>query len=98
MPIPTIAACCQIHTRLGPILLAATDAGLAGVWFEGQRHHPDTTAWPRGDAHPVLRDAARQLEQFFDGRRQRFELPLDLRPDPDKAGTICARTRVRTTR
>jgi len=79
MQIPSITACCQIHTRLGPILLAATDAGLAGVWFEGQRHHPDTNGWPRDDAHPVLCDAALQLEQFFDGRRLRFELPLDLR-------------------
>ena len=47
MPIPSIAACKHIHTRLGPMLLAATEAGLAGAWFEGQRHHPDTAAWPR---------------------------------------------------
>ncbi len=79
MRIPCITACCNIDTRLGPITLAATDNGLAGAWFEGQRHHPDTTAWLRDDAHPVLQETARQLAQFFDGRRQHFELPLDLR-------------------
>ena len=79
MPIPSIAACKHIHTRLGPMLLAATEAGLAGAWFEGQRHHPDTAAWPRDEAHPVLREAALQLQQFFDGQRQRFTLTLDLR-------------------
>lgn len=78
MRTPPTTACCHFDTRLGPITLAATDDGLAGAWFEGQRHHPDTAPWPRDDAHPVLREAARQLAQFFDGRRQHFELPLDL--------------------
>ena len=79
MQMTSVTAYCQFQTQLGPILLAATEAGLAGAWFEGQRHHPDTAAWPRDDAHPLLHEAALQLGQFFDGRRQRFELPLDLR-------------------
>ena len=29
-----------IATPLGPLLLARTPSGLAGAWFEGQRHHP----------------------------------------------------------
>ena len=31
---------------LGRMIVAATDLGLAGIWFEGQRHLPDTSGWP----------------------------------------------------
>jgi methylated-DNA-[protein]-cysteine S-methyltransferase len=67
---------------LGPMTLAATPNGLAGVWFDGQRHGPDTSAWRRDPSHPVLQGAIAQLADYFAGRRLRFDLPLDL-----KAGT-----------
>ncbi|MFC5498067.1 methylated-DNA--[protein]-cysteine S-methyltransferase [Caenimonas terrae] len=63
---------------LGPMIVAATDRGLAGIWFEGQRHLPDTTAWPHAPDHPLLREAVAQLGDYFAGRRTQFELPLDL--------------------
>jgi methylated-DNA-[protein]-cysteine S-methyltransferase len=63
---------------LGPMILAASDAGLAGLWFEGQRHLPDTAGWPVRDDHPVLRQARAQLDDYFAGRRTAFDLPLDL--------------------
>jgi len=63
---------------LGPMILAATDTGLAGVWFEGQRHHPDLASWPVNDQHPVLVTAKQQLTDYFAGRRRRFDLPLDI--------------------
>jgi len=65
-------------TPLGPVLLAATPRGLAGVWFEGQRHHPAVDGWPLDPTHPVLQEAMRQLDDYFAGRRRGFELPLDL--------------------
>ena len=63
---------------LGPMTLAATDAGLAGVWFAGQRHHPDLASWPVNDRHPVLVAARQQLTDYFAGRRSHFDLPLDI--------------------
>jgi methylated-DNA-[protein]-cysteine S-methyltransferase len=67
------------HTSpLGPVLLAATPQGLAGLWFEGQRHHPDASAWPLDPSHAVLREAMRQLDAYFEGTRATFDLPLDL--------------------
>lgn len=65
-------------TTLGPVLLAATPRGLAGLWFDGQRHHPDTTGWHFDPAHPVLLAAIAQLDDYFAGRRTTFDLPLDL--------------------
>jgi methylated-DNA-[protein]-cysteine S-methyltransferase len=63
---------------LGPMLLAATDRGLAGLWFEGQRHGPDSTGWREQPDHALLRAAVMQLDDYFAGRRLHFELPLDL--------------------
>lgn len=63
---------------LGTVIVAATGRGLAGLWFEGQRHLPDTSGWPTADDHPVLRQAVAQLADYFAGRRTVFDLPLDL--------------------
>ena len=63
---------------LGPMIVAATDAGLAGLWFEGQRHLPESSGWPQAPAHPVLVQAVAQLDEYFAGRRSGFDLPLDL--------------------
>lgn len=63
---------------MGEMILATTDRGLAGVWFDGQRHLPDTRDWPRDDRHPILLRAVAQLDEYFAGSRDRFDLPLDL--------------------
>jgi methylated-DNA-[protein]-cysteine S-methyltransferase len=66
------------ESPLGTMIVAATARGLAGLWFEGQRHLPDHSAWRRDDEHPVLREAVAQLAQYFSGERTVFDLPLDL--------------------
>ncbi|MDH6593514.1 methylated-DNA-[protein]-cysteine S-methyltransferase [Variovorax sp. TBS-050B] len=68
----------HIDTPLGGITMAATDQGLAGVWFDQQRHWPDTTGWQTRDDHPVLVEAGTQLRDYFAGRRKVFDMPLDL--------------------
>jgi methylated-DNA-[protein]-cysteine S-methyltransferase len=68
----------HLDCPLGGITLAATDEGLAGVWFDQQRHWPVTTGWVPDAEHPVLRQAAAQLHDYFAGRRTHFDLPLDL--------------------
>ncbi len=64
---------------LGPLLLAASGRGLAGLWFEGQRHWPQaSTGWHAQPGHPVLELARRQLDAYFAGTLQAFDLPLDM--------------------
>lgn len=63
---------------LGTMILAATDTGLAGAWFDGQRHLPECSGWREAPQHPVLREAMAQLGDYFAGRRAAFDLPLTL--------------------
>ncbi len=71
--------CATYDSPLGPMLLAARGGGLAGLWFEGQKHWPQGCAgWRRDDRHPVLVQARDQLDGYFAGRRARFDLPVDL--------------------
>jgi methylated-DNA-[protein]-cysteine S-methyltransferase len=74
----------QAHTRLdtalGPVVMAASARGLCGLWFEGQQHQPDPSAWPLDDAHPLLIQAAAQVNAYLAGEARSFELPLDLSP------------------
>ncbi|KQP37124.1 methylated-DNA--[protein]-cysteine S-methyltransferase [Pseudorhodoferax sp. Leaf274] len=68
----------RIDTPLGAMVLSASDLGLNGAWFDGQRHQPAPDAWPQAPQHPVLQAAQAQLHGYFGGRRTGFDLPLDL--------------------
>ncbi len=82
MPFHSSTVQIRTPTPLGTVRLAASCAGLCGLWFEGQRHLPraldDPIAWPEAPAHPLLREAAAQLQQYLQGQRRQFDLPLDL--------------------
>lgn len=69
------------NSPLGPMILAASDLGLCGVWFEGQRHGPSDDhlrGWTSVTAHPLLQEASAQLQAYFKGDLSHFDLPLDL--------------------
>ncbi len=67
---------------LGTIIVAATSQGLAGLWFDGQRHLPQeltgAPVWPVDEEHPVLKKVMAQLAEYFAGQRSQFDVPLDL--------------------
>jgi methylated-DNA-[protein]-cysteine S-methyltransferase len=72
-----------VTSPLGPVVIAATGKGLAGLWFaENQRFLPleltGPTAWQDGVSHPVLQQTSQQLGEYFAGQRSQFDLPLDL--------------------
>src|SRR3954467_6761021 len=70
---------------VGPLLLAATDAGVVRVSFAREGFDDVLVALaqlisPRVLEAPARLDAARrQLEEYFAGRRTAFDVPLDHR-------------------
>ena len=62
---------------LGPILLAADDIGLTGLWFEGQKYfalHLDPE-WEEREL-PLFETAKRWLDLYFSGKEPDFSVPL----------------------
>ena len=74
-----------VDSPVGPLLLAATEGGLVRVAYACEGHDRVLSSLaarvsPRILAAPRRLDsAARQLEEYFAGRRTRFDLSLDLR-------------------
>jgi methylated-DNA-[protein]-cysteine S-methyltransferase len=66
-----------LNTPHGAMLVAATDRGLSGVWFKGQKYFPATQGWTRDAQHAVVRRAKKELTEFFAGKRRRFSVALD---------------------
>ncbi len=73
-----------IDSPIGPLLLAATPAGLVRIAFAGEDHDTVLAALASAISPRILRaprrldDAARQLDEYFAHGRRRFELSLDL--------------------
>jgi methylated-DNA-[protein]-cysteine S-methyltransferase len=65
---------------VGKLLVAATERGLARIHFghEGQEEELARTFGVRVLRAPVD-EVRRELDEYFDGKRQSFDLPIDLR-------------------
>ena len=68
----------ELRSPVGRLKLVASDEGLAAVLWENDRPQrvPMHVA-EADDNHPVLREAERQLTEYFARRRTTFDLPLD---------------------
>lgn len=78
-----------IATPLGPVRLHATERGICRLELPAAAPAGNAGDAPRAPSrgaeapllppYPCLTAAARQLEEYFAGRRRRFDCPLDLR-------------------
>ena len=74
-----------VDSPVGSLLLAATDRGLVRVAFAGEGHDAVLEMLARQVSPRILRApqrldlAARELDEYFAGRRTGFDLALDLR-------------------
>ena len=64
----------SMSSPVGELTFTGTRHGLGGVWFDTDRHRQDRSGWLRDDA--LFAEARRQLQEYFDGTRQVFELKL----------------------
>jgi methylated-DNA-[protein]-cysteine S-methyltransferase len=66
-----------MDSPIGPLTLVAEHERLACVYMTEHRHAPDGDEFgPAAPADGVLGAAVAQLQQYFDGERTEFDLPL----------------------
>jgi methylated-DNA-[protein]-cysteine S-methyltransferase len=68
-----------VPSPIGNLKLVASDKGLAAILWENDkprrvRVRPDT----EDNKHPVLLETERQLNEYFAGKRNEFEVPLEM--------------------
>lgn len=68
---------------LGPILLAADETGLTGLWFEAQKYFPSFLGVDYQEKEtPVLTETVRWLDVYFSGKDPGFLPPLHPQGSP----------------
>ena len=68
---------------LGPILLAADETGLTGLWFEAQKYFPSFLGVDYQEKEtPVLTETARWLDVYFSGKDPDILPPLHPQGSP----------------
>lgn len=68
---------------LGPILLAADETGLTGLWFEAQKYFPSFSGVEYQEKEtPVLTETVRWLDVYFSGKDPGFLPPLHPQGSP----------------
>lgn len=82
MRLDALVAQARFGSPLGPLTAAATDKGLAGLWFDGQAHHPGPLAARVNPRHPVLARAQREFDAYWMDASTKFTVPLDLMGTP----------------
>lgn len=78
MRLTSLIAQTRFDSPLGPLTAAATEHGLAGLWFDDQAHHPGPLAAPHDPKQRWLAQARDELAAYWNGAATRFRVPLDL--------------------
>lgn len=67
-----------MDSPVGPLAVVMSNDGLMRLEFHRNRNIPDKKFnWTEDESH--TKTVRRELEQYFDGRRREFGVPLDLR-------------------
>jgi len=67
----------RFGTTLGSLIATAAGGALTGLYFENERHAPAIDPhWIEDPADRTLAQCARQVREFLERRRERFELPM----------------------
>ena len=85
-----------VDTPIGNLLIAATDRGLARIHFDpaGQEEEALARLFGIRVLRSPIDEVRRELDEYFEGRRHDFDLPLDLRVVPFNAEVLGELARV----
>jgi methylated-DNA-[protein]-cysteine S-methyltransferase len=72
-----IVAQAHADSPLGGVLLAATEHGLAGLWFDAQKHHPGPLDAPTDASQRWIAQALHELDAYWHRGANGFKVTLD---------------------
>lgn len=79
-------SCIEHPSPVGTLLIAATDNGICGIYFEEHKHFKGKDGWTKpiaqSPAAKHLSETAKQLDEYFAGKRIEFDVALDLSGTP----------------
>ena len=78
MNYPSSTVYTKMTSPLGTVVLSATDMGLSGIWFDGQKHLPPYKDWQPSSDNTYLLQAKDAVDAYFAKKTKRFDIPLDL--------------------
>jgi methylated-DNA-[protein]-cysteine S-methyltransferase len=64
----------RMESPIGPLLLLSNEHALTGLWMGEARIGPD---WIEDGTQQPLKTTVQQLTEYFKGKRQHFDLPLE---------------------
>jgi methylated-DNA-[protein]-cysteine S-methyltransferase len=72
---------CYVESPIGRLMLTADDTAVTGLFMDLYRNKPTKLPlagkdWVESAVNDPLREAVRQLEEYFCGQRSQFDLPL----------------------
>jgi methylated-DNA-[protein]-cysteine S-methyltransferase len=67
----------KMRTPVGEMILVANEKGLAAILWPRNGEVPFETG-KENDEYPVLKEAVKQLDEYFQKERKTFSLPLDM--------------------
>jgi methylated-DNA-[protein]-cysteine S-methyltransferase len=84
-----------VEAPIGPLFVAATERGLCRISFRPDGEDQEVAAvFGRRVLRVPLDDVRRELDEYFDGRRTAFDLPLDVRVAPFHQAVLAELARV----
>ena len=90
-PGSSATATMPLETPIGRLVLECDGDVLIGVWLPHERRHGRRDA---DDLAPVLKETATQLEEYFAGERQEFDVPMELDGTPFQQEVWAELTRI----
>lgn len=69
----------QMNSPIGPLNLAASAKGLVALEFDRHNFPPEKTKYQWEESAEKTKPFARELREYFAGKRRDFSFPLDLR-------------------
>ncbi len=65
------------ESPMGRMLIVAGPDALTGLYFIDQKYYREVEPdWVRSPAHSVVHSTARQMAEYFEGKRREFDLPI----------------------